>query len=94
MKFEALMKDLTQKQILGKVLACKFIYILIPLSYIEKYFLHVNLFISNGLNMQTVPALRGRLIFSPYISKTFQIYPTLPVNFKKGPPLDFLADVS
>jgi hypothetical protein len=47
MKFEALMKDLTQKQILGKVLACKFIYILIPLSYIETYFLHVNLFISN-----------------------------------------------
>jgi hypothetical protein len=47
-----------------------------------------------GLNMQMVPALKGRLIFSPYISKTFQICPTLSVNFKKGPSLNFFDDVS
>jgi hypothetical protein len=44
--------------------------------------------------MQKVPALRGRLSFSPYISKTFQICPTLSVNFKKGPWADFFAYVS
>jgi hypothetical protein len=44
--------------------------------------------------MQKVPALRGRLSFSPYISKTFQICPTLSVNFKNGPSFDFFDDVS
>jgi hypothetical protein len=34
------------------------------------------------------------LIFSPYISKTFQICPTLSVNFKKGPWVEFFDDMS
>jgi hypothetical protein len=44
--------------------------------------------------MQKVPALRGRLSFSHCISKTFQIFPALSVNFKKGPWVDFFDDVS
>jgi hypothetical protein len=44
--------------------------------------------------MQKVPALRGRFSFSPCISKTFQIFPALSVNFKNGPSLDFLTYVS
>jgi hypothetical protein len=44
--------------------------------------------------MQKVPAFRGRFSFSPYIFKTFQIFPALSVNFKKGPWFDFFADVS
>jgi hypothetical protein len=39
-------------------------------------------------------SLRGRLSFSPCISKTFQIFPALLVNFKKGHWFDFLANVS
>jgi hypothetical protein len=44
--------------------------------------------------MQKVPALRGRLSFSPCFSKNFQIFPALSVNFKNGPWVDFFAEVS
>jgi hypothetical protein len=44
--------------------------------------------------MQKVPAFRGRFSFSPYIFKTFQIFPALSVNFKNGPWADFFDDVS
>jgi hypothetical protein len=47
-----------------------------------------------GLNMQKVPALKGRLSFSLCFSKHFRIATALSVNFKKGLLLDFLADVS
>jgi hypothetical protein len=40
------------------------------------------------------PALKGRLSFSPCISKNFQIFPALSVNFKKGPWVDFFYDVA
>jgi hypothetical protein len=44
--------------------------------------------------MQNVPAFRGRLSFNPCISKTFQIFSVLSVNFKKCPYVDFFDDMS
>jgi hypothetical protein len=44
--------------------------------------------------MQNVPALRGRLSFSPNISKNFQIFRALSVRFKRGPYVDFFDNVS
>jgi hypothetical protein len=44
--------------------------------------------------MQKVPAFRGRLNFSPFISKTFQTGPALSVNFKKGLSFDFFAELA
>jgi hypothetical protein len=44
--------------------------------------------------MQNIPAFRGRLSFSLCISKTFQIFPALSVNFKKSPYVDFFDDMS
>jgi hypothetical protein len=44
--------------------------------------------------MQKIPALRGRLSFSPCFSKNFRFATALSVNFKNGPSFDFFNDVS
>jgi hypothetical protein len=44
--------------------------------------------------MQKIPALKGRLSFSPYFLKNFRFATALSVNFKNGSSFDFFNDVS